>query len=105
MSAKTGWPDREAASVLNPLISDVFTEDTLDRVASVITDLGYYLSLVEENIPETGELRFGNLYQLFNVCAAALRYESANVRPLAGFEERPDVQSEGLQACRPYTCR
>lgn len=70
-------PDRETASRLNPLISELFTEDTLDQCSRMVQTLGYLLSQIDTP-PEGTEPHFGNLYLLFNPIAAALFYESEN---------------------------
>lgn len=72
-------PNREIASILNPLISALWTEETLDNVSAVITDLGFFISLCEEDI-SGNEPRFGQMWRLLGTCAAALNYESANGR-------------------------
>ncbi len=69
--------DRKTASRLNPLISELFTEDTLDQCARLVRDLGFFISLAE--CPEgNAEPRFGSLYLITQPIAAALFYESEN---------------------------
>jgi hypothetical protein len=64
--------DREAASKINPLISNLWTEDTLDAAAATVFELGYLA---------TGQrdLAVGNLYHLFSAIAAALTWERDNI--------------------------
>jgi len=71
--------DRETANRLNPLISSFFTEDTLNDVVSMVSDMGYLLSFVARS-PKGTEPQFGSLYLFCNVIAAALSYESENPR-------------------------
>ena len=91
-------PDRAAASALNPLVSPLWTEETLDTVAAVVTDLGYFLSIVAEENAKADTLRFGQLYHLFNTVAAALEYESANVRSAAWPEAKSGGKVTALKA-------
>lgn len=73
----TATPDRETASRLNPLISELFTEDTIDQCARLVRDLGFFISQIED--PEGNHApRFGNLYLITQPIAAALFYESEN---------------------------
>lgn len=69
--------DRATAHKLNPLVSNLWTEDTLDSLSGVVDDLGYFLSIVahasEDEVP-----RFGRLYLLCGAISAALAYEAAN---------------------------
>lgn len=69
--------DRETASTINPLISSLWTEDTLDQCSRMVRHLGYLLSQID-NPPEGTEPHFGNLYLLCLPIAAALDYEAAN---------------------------
>lgn len=71
--------DRETAARLNPLISSIWTEDTLHQLAGVVRDLGYYLSILND-VPEGHEPHFGNLYLLFGPIESALAYEATNPR-------------------------
>lgn len=79
--------DRETASRINPLISELFTEDTLDQCARLVRDLGYFLSQVD-NPPEGTEPRFGNLYLITSPIAAALDYEVANPHLTSGNQKK-----------------
>lgn len=63
--------DRDIASKINPLISSLWTEDTLDATRSVIFELGYILS--------TTEFAIENLFHIFSVIAAALEWERDNI--------------------------
>ncbi|MBL8438408.1 MAG: hypothetical protein JNM61_09435 [Zoogloeaceae bacterium] len=67
---------RQTASEINPLISSLWTEDTLDGLARMVLTLGYLLSEVE-NPGESSDPSFGNLYLLFGPIAAALRIEAS----------------------------
>lgn len=69
--------DRETASRINPLISELFTEDTLDQCARLVRDLGYFLSQVESPDGDT-KPRFGSVYMITLPIAAALLYETEN---------------------------
>lgn len=64
---------REVASRINPLISTVFTAETLRNVAAVIDEIGYMVA-------ET-ELAKDNSFRIFEVAAAALWWEANNVTP------------------------
>lgn len=71
---------RKTASEINPLIGTLYTEDTLDALAMMVSTLGYLLSEVE-NPKENTDPSFGNLHLLFGPIAAALRFESENLSP------------------------
>ena len=71
--------DRDTAHRLNPLISAIWTEDTLSGIAGVVDDFGYLLSQVDQP-PAGAEPRFGRLYLVMGCIAAALIYEEANIR-------------------------
>lgn len=64
--------DRATAHRLNPLISNLWTEDTLHNAASVVYELGFLLS-------ET-ELARGHLCLVFDAIAAALLWEGDNIK-------------------------
>ncbi len=68
--------DRAAASAINPLVG-IFTQDTLDNLSRVVSDLGYLLSQIDSP-PDGSEPRFGSLYLLCGTISAALKYESEN---------------------------
>lgn len=63
--------DRDTAAKINPLISSLWTEDTLDSAASVVYELGYLIT--------TTELARENLFHVFGVVAAALEWERENI--------------------------
>jgi hypothetical protein len=63
--------DRETASRINPLISGLWTEDTLDTAAAVVYELGYIVT--------STELAIENLYHVFGAVAAALAWERENI--------------------------
>lgn len=67
--------DRETASRINPLISSVWTEDTLNTVASVVYEIGCMVS-------ET-ELAKDHVFAIFDSAAAALRWERDNIESVA----------------------
>jgi hypothetical protein len=79
--------DRETASSLNPLIGTLFTEDTLRQVSSIVSDMGYLLSVVA-NPPDRTDPEFRSLYLFCNVIASAIDYELSNPR-LAGASTTP----------------
>lgn len=64
--------DRATAARINPLISNLWTEDTLDSLSSVVYELGYLV--ISEN-----DLATDNLFHLFGAIAAALEWESKNI--------------------------
>lgn len=64
--------DRETASRLNPLISNLWTADTLDTVAVAIDELGHIVS--------DTELSIKYVFVLFSAAAAALAWERDNIR-------------------------
>lgn len=70
--------DRATAHKLNPLVSSLWTEDTLDSLSGVIDDMGYFLSMVA-NQPEGQDPHFGRLYLLFGAISAAVAYEVDNL--------------------------
>ena len=72
--------DRNTANLINPLIGSVCTEDTLYAVQSMVSSMGYLLSIVENPPPGT-EPTFGEIYHFFNVISSALDYEIENLRP------------------------
>jgi hypothetical protein len=63
--------DRATASKINPLISSLWTEDTIDSLSDVIYELGYIA--VSEH-----DLATANLFHLFGAIAAALEWEAEN---------------------------
>lgn len=63
--------DRETASRINPLISSLWTEDTLHSMAAVVYELGYMIT-------ET-ELAHDNMFHVFGAIAAALEWEVDNI--------------------------
>lgn len=63
--------DRETASRINPLISPLWTEDTLDRAASVVSEIGYLVA--EADTPPK------HMFAIFDAISAALEWESENV--------------------------
>lgn len=67
--------DRDTAAKINPLISSLWTEDTLDAAHSVIYELGYIVT--------TTELGIKNLFYIFGVIAAALEWERDNIHSVA----------------------
>ena len=64
--------DRATASKINPLISSLWTEDTLSNVASVVYEVGFMVA-------ET-ELARENTFHVFEVAAAALWWELDNIQ-------------------------
>lgn len=64
--------DRATASQINPLISSLWTEDTLSNVASVVYEVGFMVA-------ET-ELAKENVFHVFEVAAAALWWELDNIQ-------------------------
>ena len=74
--------DRATAHKLNPLVSNLWTEDTLDSLSGVVDDLGYFLSVVADP-PEGQEPHFGRLYLLCGAISAALAYEVDNIHSVA----------------------
>lgn len=64
--------DRATAAKINPLISDIGTEDTLDSLSSVVYEFGFLI--VEER-----DLATGHLFHLFSTIAAALAWEVGNI--------------------------
>lgn len=69
--SKTTPVDRETASKINPLIDNCWTEGTLSNVASVVYEIGFMVA-------ET-ELAKENTFHVFEVAAAALRWEQDNI--------------------------
>lgn len=67
--------DRDTASKINPLISSLWTEDTLDAARLAIYELGYILT--------TTELAIENLFHIFGVIASALEWERDNIHSVA----------------------
>lgn len=67
--------DRETASQINPLISSIWTEDTLDAVAAVVYEIGFMIS-------ET-ELAKDHVFRVFEACTAALQWERNNINSAA----------------------
>ena len=67
---------RQAAHLINPLISDHHCRDTLTDCASLVADLGTVLSVVHD--PESGcsELRLPGLYLAFEAITGALAFEA-----------------------------
>lgn len=63
--------DRETASRINPLISSLWTEDTLHSMSSVVLELGYLIS-ASDGAPE-------HLFRVFETVAAALAWETDNI--------------------------
>lgn len=63
--------DRKTASRINPLISSIWTEDTLDTVASVIYEIGFMVS--ETNLAKE------HTFAVFDAISAALRWEVDNI--------------------------
>lgn len=74
--------DRATAHKINPLVSSLWTEDTLDSLAGVVDDLGYFLSIAADP-PEGQEPHFGRLYLIFSAIAGALAYEAENIYSVA----------------------
>jgi hypothetical protein len=74
---KAGPIDRGTAHRLNPLISELWTNDTLTETSSLMRDLGFFLSVCE-NPQDDEEYRFGRVYLMFGAIAAALEYEADN---------------------------
>ena len=64
--------DRAAASKINPLISSLWTEDTLSNVGAVVHEVGFMVA-------ET-PLAKKSVFRVFEVAAAALWWELDNVR-------------------------
>lgn len=64
--------DRDTASRINPLISTLWTEETLDNAAFTVFELGYLAT-------GQNDLATDNLYHLFAAIAAALRWERENI--------------------------
>ena len=60
--------DRETASRINPCISVLSPVDTIDNVSSVLEELGYLVI--------NTEMATANLFHLFSVLSAALRWEN-----------------------------
>lgn len=69
--------DRSTAAKINPLISDVYTEDTLERVSAVLRDLAVIQSYQEE---ENIEIPTSKMHLILALLAAALEYEIKNPR-------------------------
>lgn len=67
--------DRATAAKINPLISSLWTEDTLSNVAAVVYEIGFMVS-------ET-ELAKENTFRVFEVACAALWWELNNIRSAA----------------------
>lgn len=65
--------DRETAAKINPLISSLWTEDTLANISSIVYELGYIAS-------SAAEVETANLFHLFAAIAAALQWETDNIR-------------------------
>lgn len=63
--------DRATAARINPLISSLWTEDTLANVAAVVYEVGFMVA-------ET-ELAKENTFHVFEVAAAALWWEGENI--------------------------
>lgn len=72
--------DRETASRINPLISSIWTEDTLDLVAAVVSEVGHMIA-------ET-EMAKEHIYAVFGAAAAALEWERDNIKSLAQAQEK-----------------
>ena len=79
--------DRATAARLNPLIGQVFTQDTLLQVSAIVSDIGYLLSAIAQPNTTT-EPEFRSLYLFCNVISSALDYEISNPR-LAGASITP----------------
>lgn len=77
--SKTTPVDRETASKINPLISNLWTEDTLHSLSGMVLTLGYLLSQVDSP-PEGTEPCFGSLWMLCGPIASALEWETDNIR-------------------------
>lgn len=77
--SKTTSVDRETASKINPLISNLWTEDTLHSLSGMVLTLGYLLSQVDSP-PEGTEPSFGSLWMLCGPIASALEWETDNIR-------------------------
>lgn len=67
--------NRQTAAQINPLISDVSTEDTLSSVAGLISDLGHFLSgaIGSDGV---AYISLGRLYLITNAMQAALLFEA-----------------------------
>lgn len=76
MSAPNPVIGREEAANLNPLISSLWTEDTLAVCARTISSLGTLISCTSNDV----DYDQGGLFLVFETITAALRYESRNVR-------------------------
>ena len=85
----TNTVTRKTASQINPLISVLWTEDTLDNLAGMVHALGYLLSQVDHPPPGT-EPTFGALWLLFSPLAAALEYERENIHSVVQVRKEKD---------------
>lgn len=74
--------DRATAAKINPLISSLWTEDTLDSAASVVYGLGYIVT--------TTELAIENLFHVFGAVAAALEWERDNIHSVVQARKERD---------------
>lgn len=82
--------DRETASKINPFISRLWTEETLDSLSELVTDMGCYVSANEDS---PGPLTMRSMYLVFGAIGAALKYEAANMSlrgPGAGIPAQAD---------------
>ena len=77
LKAKASTIDRGTAHRLNPLISCLWTNDTLRETSNLVRDLGFFLSVCD-NPAEGQDPCFGRTYLMFGAIAAALEYEADN---------------------------
>jgi len=77
--SKLSGVDREAAAAINPLIGALWTEDTLENLSGVVTDLGSLASIAARTEPSGAE-SLTRLWLLFDTVSAALDYEAENIR-------------------------
>lgn len=78
--------DRSIASRINPIISPLWTEDTLASVADVVFEMGYLIS--------DTELQRDSLFHVFSAIAAALQWESENMFSLEQSRKQSRIQGE-----------
>jgi len=65
---------RDIAHVLNPIISELRIEDSLDSIGQLIEDIG----AIASQVSGTG-LATPRIYVLYNTISAAIEYEKQNL--------------------------